>query len=127
MSSTGSPRSVVDQGQRTSAHLGVGDLECRQQVGEERAQVGVARVEGKPDDPQGFGVRLPSGFSVRSRVSHWDSRVVFPNPAGADTSTSRGIDDASVRSRATSRSRGTSRRRGTGARSVVPGTGIWPA
>src|SRR6266536_6530786 len=53
-------------------------------------------------------------------ASHWVISVVLPNPAGAETTTNRGIRLPSTRSSSVRRGRGTNSRRGNGTLSFVP-------
>ncbi len=79
------------------------------------------------DSQIAVGRRIRASRPVVDGDSHWVSRVVFPNPAGAETSTRRGAVVPDGLSRPTSRSRATSRRRAAGTRTEVPRTGIRPA
>ena len=114
MSSTGRPRSRVHQRQRLCSHLRDGGLYRSHKVGEERLQVGVARVEGQPANPQGLPCLDLGSILGLARRQPLGEQGRLSEPG-------RGRNKHQPRHRrrvclefVISRSRGTSRRRGAG-------------
>ena len=69
----------LEQGERGGAGARDGSVEGQEHVGPERRGLPVTLVEGHPRD--GFAVVRPAAQSASQPAS----RVVFPNPAGAET------------------------------------------
>ena len=95
-----------------------GRLEGRHQVGQEPRQVVVAVVEGQPR--RRGRVSLPLTESATQSLS----TVVFPNPAGAETSVSRWPGSRVLSRRSEILGRATSCRRRAGGYSLVASTGV---
>jgi hypothetical protein len=74
------------------------------------------------DDPQFVAATRGACPPGRVGESHWLRRVVLPNPAGAEMSTSLGSSEASERTSSVSLGRATSGRRVAGTWSFVPST-----